>query len=388
MNEREVSLQQRAQPLRIVEVGWYHFFFNAAPAQTEFIWAAPKPSPVKSAKLGPLTLIRTWLKMRRGECDLLVIHVPQYAAWHPRSFLTALREWHIRSPLGLFSTLGLRIIHWFHSVPIVAIDLSDSCLIGPHNYFALKSCKAFFKRELPSDNWVVFCKSSYPNFPGRRWRSKRSSVAMVQKLKPISYGAPTITYGVLPVPAEMPSPEKTADIFFAGAISGNSSVRAAGITELKALAAQGYVVDIPEGRLPTQEYLTRMGKAWLAWSPAGLGWDCARHYEAPLVGTVPLMNVPPTLRDAPLCDGEHCVFYEPEPGGLVQAARRALADKQRLRRMARAAGQHVARHHTVQARAERVTMAVLGRMLDGRQADVALPAEPGDAASVDVHRVG
>ena len=290
MNETEAAPEPRVQPLRIVEVGWHHFFFDAVPGQTEFIWAASKPNSMKSAVLGPLTLIRTWLKLRRGECDLLVIHVPQYAAWHPRSFLTALRDWHIRGPLGLFSTFALRMIPWFHNVPIVAIDLSDSCMIGPHNYFALRSCKAFFKRELPSDNWVVFCKSGYPNFPGRRWRSKSSSVAMVQKLKPISYGAPSITYGTLPVPAETPSPEKTSDIFFSGAISGNSSVRVAGLAELKALAAQGYVVDIPQERLPPQEFFERMGRAWLAWSPAGLGWDCARHYEAPLVGAVPLMT--------------------------------------------------------------------------------------------------
>ena len=369
MNETEAAPEPRVQPLRIVEVGWHHFFFDAIPGQTEFIWAASKPNSIKSAVLGPLTLIRTWLKLRRGECDLLVIHVPQYAAWHPRSFLTALRDWHIRGPLGLFSTFALRMIPWFHNVPIVAIDLSDSCMIGPHNYFALRSCKAFFKRELPSDNWVVFCKSGYPNFPGRRWRSKSSSVAMVQKLKPISYGAPSITYGTLPVPAETPSPEKTSDIFFSGAISGNSSVRVAGLAELKALAAQGYVVDIPQERLPPQEFFERMGRAWLAWSPAGLGWDCARHYEAPLVGAVPLMNLPPTIRDAPLCDGEHCVLYEPEPGGLERAARQALADKPRLRNMARAAGQHVALHHTVLARAERVTIAVLGRKLDGTRAE-------------------
>jgi hypothetical protein len=164
-------------------------------------------------------------------------------------------------------------------------------------------------------------------------------------------------------------PEKTCDIFFSGAVSGNSSVRVAGVAELEALAAQGYVIDIPKERLPPKEFFERMGRAWLAWSPAGLGWDCARHYEAPLVGSVPLMNLPPTIRDAPLCDGEHCVLYEPEPGGLQRAARQALADKPRLREIARAAGKHVGLHHTVLARAERVTIAVVGRKLDGTRVE-------------------
>lgn len=108
-----------------------------------------------------------------------------------------------------------------------------------------------------------------------------------------------------------------------------------------------------------------MAAAWLAWSPQGLGWECSRHYEAPLANTVPLMSYPTILRDHPLRDGEHCLLYAVEPGGLAAAARAALADKPRLARMAAAANAHVRRYHTERARAERVTVAVLGRRLDG-----------------------
>ena len=103
----------------------------------------------------------------------------------------------------------------------------------------------------------------------------------------------------------------------------------------------------------------------LAWSPAGFGWDCGRHYEAPLVNTVPLINYPTIMRHGPLLDGEHCVLYGVEPGGLAQAARAALADKPRLRRIAAQAAAHVRRHHSWQARAEHVVVTVLGRRLDG-----------------------
>ena len=70
-------------------------------------------------------------------------------------------------------------------------------------------------------------------------------------------------------------------------------------------------------------------------------WECSRHYEAALVGSVALMNTPTISLDMPLRDGVHCVQYSPEPGGLRQAARRALADKSRLRALARAACEHV-----------------------------------------------
>jgi hypothetical protein len=356
------------RPLRIVEVGGHPLFAAAAPEQTEFLWAAPKPS-AETPALGPIKLIRTLMRLRRGEFDLLVIHAPQYSPWHPRSFLTTLRDWHVRAPLGLFANLAPRWLRWFHRVPIAAVDLSDSCLIGRHNFALLRSCRAFFKRELPSDHWLAFCKSGYPNFPGRRWRRNKRHVAMVEKLRPISFGAPSVTFGELPIPAEPPAPDKTADVFFVGAVDGNSTVRPAGLAELQLLAKEGYVVDLPTERMTPSEFFKRMGAAWLAWSPAGLGWDCGRHYEAPLVGTVPLMNMPTIMRDAPLRGGEHCVFYSVEPGSLARAVRQALADKPRLIEMARAASVHVANNHTVRARVERVAVAVLGRRLDGTRAE-------------------
>ena len=365
------------RPLRILEVGGDPFFAIAVPKQTEFLWAGAKSNISGMAVLGPIKLIRTLMKLRRGEVDLLVVNAFQYAPWHPRSLLTVLRDWHIRAPLGLFSIFAIRLLHRFHSVPTAAIDMSDSCLIARHNFFLLKACRAFFKRELPSDHWLVFCKLGYPSFPGRRWRSKANHVAMVAKLKPISYGAPSISFGLMPVLNEPPTPKKEVDIFFSGSINANSTLRVAGLGELHALAKEGYVIDVHADRMPPAEYFQRMAAAWLAWSPAGLGWDCGRHYEAPALGTVPLMNTPTIMRDTPLRGGDHCVLYPPEPGGLASAARSALADKHRLREMASAAARHVARHHTIRARAERVAVIVLGMNLEG------IPSAPGDRFADD-----
>jgi hypothetical protein len=262
--------------------------------------------------------------------------------------------------MGLFANLAWRFVHLFHNVPIAVIDLNDPCHISRHNFFLLDSGKAFFRIHLLNDHWLSFCKSSYPNFPGRRWRRNKRNRERVAKLKPLSL-----------VPSPFPfsetggTPEKRADIFFAGEFTANSTARFVGLKELHALEKEGYVIDLPTERLDRAEYMRRMSAAWLAWSPAGFVWDCYRHYEAPLVGSVPLMNYPSTTRHRPLLDGQHCVLYRIEPGGLREAARKALADKPRLREMATMAAEHVRKYHTYYARADYVAATVLGRRLDG-----------------------
>ena len=135
-----------------------------------------------------------------------------------------------------------------------------------------------------------------------------------------------------------------------------------------ALRDEGIVVDYPTERIPHHEFTQRLASAWLAWSPSGYGWDCYRHYEFGLLGTVAVINYPTIYRHQPLEDGKHCFYYRPEPGGLAAAVRVALADKEKLARMAAAARQHVLIHHTARARLEYVARVTLGRNLDGTQA--------------------
>jgi hypothetical protein len=142
-------------------------------------------------------------------------------------------------------------------------------------------------------------------------------------------------------------------------------VRSDGLPELLALRDEGYVIDVATEPLPLPEFFCRLSAAWLAWSPAGFGWDCARHYEAALARTVPVMNYPTIIRHQPLRDDEHCL-YAAEPGKLASVVRAALANKERLTQMARAAESHVRTHHTLEARAEYVVITALGRRLDGR----------------------
>src|SRR5712691_152581 len=386
-----------ARPLRILEIGPDCLFALAVPAQTEFFWTGIRLrgnvrrrfgrfGGIKRA-LGPIRFVRTLLKLRRGEYDLLVVHAAPYAPWHPRSFLTSLRNWNVLSPIGLFANFAWRIVHLFHSVPIITLDLDDSFGIGRHNFFQivpiftldlneslgmggkifflLDVSKAYFKRELPADRWHVFFGTSYRDLPSRRRRSKARNRRRVGKLAPISYG-------YFYFPFDFSQQQKSNDVFFAGNADPNSTARSDGLQELLALREEGYAIDIASERLPLPEFFRRLSAAWLAWSPAGYGWDCARHYEAPLAGTVPLINYPTIVRHPPLRDGEHCILYAAERGALANAVRAALADKERLKRIARAAAVHVREHHTLRARAEYIVTTVLGRRLDGSSTERAL----------------
>jgi hypothetical protein len=352
--------------LRILEIGGDTLFARGVPEQTTFVWTSAKPNPSGVRALGPVQWVRRLLDLRAGKYDLLVVHSMQYAPWHPRSWGTALRDWNVRAPLGLFALFAWRFVHLFHRVPIAVVDLGDSFGIGRHNFFLLEASRFYFKRELPADHWHVFYKTGHRDMPSTRWRDHLFAQRWISKLKPLSYGS--FLAQSLGLEAGYEPAEKTSDIFFVGQVESNHTARVAGMEELKALEAEGYVIDRPKERMPGEEFARRLSAAWIAWSPAGLGWDCARHYEAALVETVPLINYPTILRDEPLKEGEHCLFYALEPGGLAQAARGALADKGRLRRMGKAAAAHVRRHHSWRARAERVAVISLGRKLDGQDA--------------------
>ena len=215
------------------------------------------------------------------------------------------------------------------------------------------------ERELPPDHWRLFLKTSHANLPTPRFRLSERYARLLEKIRPISLGLPL---SATPPPPLAGPPPKTADIFFAGRIEGSSTVRRRGLAELMALSRQGLIVDIPDRPLPQLEFYQRCANAWLTWSPEGLGWDCFRHYEAPACGSVPLINAPTIERHAPLLQGVHAVYYDPEPGGLTQAVTAALADKTRLMSMAEAARAHVLARHTPAALATHMVNTALDRV--------------------------
>jgi hypothetical protein len=77
-----------------------------------------------------------------------------------------------------------------------------------------------------------------------------------------------------------------------------------------------------------------------------------RHYWAPLMGSVPLLNHPDTRRYLPLIDGAHGFYYGVEDDDLKRVMKLALSDKARLRQMAAEGAAFVRPRHTHPALAD------------------------------------
>jgi hypothetical protein len=340
---------------RIVEIGDKPFIKHALPDQVTYFSTWPDEDARRltaegSYVVSPANLGALWRLLRDQETSLIVCHPTFSSPWHWRWITRALLNRRALRRSGSFlRMMGPQLLRWPFVAPITILDQEDLPVINRNNFFLLDCCRVYFKRELPQDRWRVFLKTGHPNLPTPRFRDIPLNQARIAKLQPISLGLPLSTPTPLPEPTE-----KSVDIFFAGRIEGSSFLRPRGMFELLALREQhGVVIDIAE-RLPQAEFYRRCARAWLTWSPEGLGWDCFRHYEAAACGSVPLISRPTIERHRPLCQGTHAVYYEVEEGGLTRAVISALTDKPRLERMGRAARAHVLDHHTPSALAAHI----------------------------------
>jgi hypothetical protein len=344
----------------------------------------PRRAPPKGyATLTPLRAGRLARQLLAGEYDLIVVHPTVYRWLGIRTLSRAAGRWRHRFPEALAGYLLIQLLRLPTRTPMVVVDLQDTAGVARHSFFLLDRAKYHFCRELPVDRWRAFNGSLHPRHPSHVQRRRARHRRRMDKLRPLPLG---LWPGQARMIAEMAPQEKTADIFFAGHSGSNSTVRDDGLAWLTWMRDQGYRVDIADKPVPAREFYQRCARAWLVWSPSGFGWDCFRHSEAALCGSVPLINFPTVERAYPFRHGVHCFYYAPDGADLVRVAREALADKTRLARMAEAAKAHATRHLTMDAVCRHIVEAALrggdswGVAEDTARILNAAPSPPGDVA--------
>jgi Glycosyl transferases group 1 len=289
---------------------------------------------------------------------LIVVHSFPFAPWNPLLISRLVfRRSVLRGGGALVRALGQQTIRAARSAPIAVLDFEDYDTIPRSNMFMLDRATTYFKRELPADNWRVFAGSLHRHTRTPRFRMAARHCRRLAKIRPLSLGLPSdLRHGKTDVPTP---PQKTTDVFFAGQVAGSSTVRARGLAELRALKERGYAIDIVDERISPEEFRVRCARAWITWSPEGLGWQCFRNFEALACGSVPLCNHSGLQLHKRLMPGIHALYYGVEAGDLTTAVVEALADRPRLEAIAARGRDFVFEWHTPSAIARYVVATTL-----------------------------
>lgn len=313
---------------RILEIGRDPLFKVAYPQQTDWVQTGPSVEPVNrylDSDIQSLSWRNALARLRGGYYGVAM--VPAIKASTPtdvrrsrafaRQLLTVAgsHPFVARIPSAI---TGLGRLRYF------VRDISDYPHIGATDAALFPESTLYAKREVLRERL------------GQPAHSGRGGI---------------VTY--LPMPFQIEryrqwmrtEPEKTIDVFFAGKLHSRHRLIARQAAEQ--LARRGFRVDIPAERLTYIEYLERLSRSWLVLSPKGHGEHCYRHYEALLMGSVPVINFPDLSIHYSLEDRKTAIFYRSSVEDLLATSETALADPALLRSIAAAGRSLVENEHDI-----------------------------------------
>ena len=346
--EAAPDTQKPIENLRVLEIGDRDYFYGILPRQVTWIWTNKRR--LTDSPADPKCEF-TWKfffdlrrRIARGEFDLIVLThlgIPLYRVEH---FILKKIYYFLRRFFLKFFTLAPYLIFFvdLKKTKFAIVDFWDDPIIRPQYFIFFSRLNCYFKRELPPNHWQAFLCTTrrYENLGNIR--KEPGFVRVQSRLKPFPIRAYTPDQLAFSAPVD-----KTSDIFYVG--MNHNPIRQKGVELLKKFEAEGWRVDMPEGRLSREEFMRRLQSSWLAFSPQGDGWECERTFEAIIHGAVPVMNLPVIERYKPLRDGVHAFYYACEDDHLLEVLREALKDKARLVKMLVAAREHLAAYYSANA---------------------------------------
>ena len=335
---------KKLEDLRVLEIGDSSHFQTLLPGQTDRIECSPFKAGKKEvpgiSSFSPAVALRLYREVRADKYDLIVLSPLALNLWRPTRWWGRNLFEIIKRLLFNFELFGVYWVLWIKrpETPAIVLDMSDTMIIAPQNFWMFPLLRAYFKRELPQNNWHVFLYTTPKNEDVSNIRRQEKFQAAMAKIRPFP-----VSFQREPLdPAHIP--EKEFDVFYVGD-NLKTTVRMRGVEVLRRLAARGYRIDLPSERITREDFARRCERAWLVWSPEGSGWDCERHYESLVHGAVPVMNYPTIERYCPFIDTEHCFYHGTEGDDLLRVLESALQDKERLKRMIHSGREHLNRHY-------------------------------------------
>jgi hypothetical protein len=277
--------------------------------------------------------------LRKGRFSRLLMSPRRSPFWDKqRPFVS--RVWEMRKKIrndSLLRQYEIPKVAISCRVPLSVVDRSDTFHIPEWDHPLLLAADAYWMREIPIQPYHVLLNTS------RRFR--RLSNLDINPVFKAMKKVRSISLGVSDANLTLATPTtKRHDIFFSG--TDTSPWREQARQVLHRLKREGqYRVFLPETPLSRADFYRACAESYLVVSPSGLGWDCYRHYEAALCGSVPVMNYPTIRRHHPFTEGEHGFYYDLEDNGLERCLRKALIDRSRLLKMGEAGRAHVIEHH-------------------------------------------
>jgi hypothetical protein len=306
--------------MRVLEVSRLGLFKGLLPNETEWIrWGSSLTADEPVQPEGPSVslLARTLSRISRHEFDLIVLPAIHPAHVHNQSRVKLISKAMLRSAAKVPAVASL--VHRFglRGTRYVVLDVADERYLCDTTLRLFPKCALYFKREFDLD--------------------EPREGTLAGKVRPVPL--------ILPDERKIPAArEKDIDVMFAGNIFNDARRRA--VEEARSLAQRGYRVFIPEKPLRYPAFMEALSRAWIVLSPEGEGWDCYRHYETCLAGSVPLINRPRYQRRLYLEDGKQCFYYDADRDSVAERIVALLADKVRLTAMAEEGRRTVLANHT------------------------------------------
>jgi hypothetical protein len=306
--------------MKVLEISRLGLFKELLPGDTDWIrWGnrLTADEPVLPDRLSLGMVARTLSRLGTRRYDLIVLPAihPEHTHDQPK-YKLALKS--VCRQLSKISAFGATL-DWIGLRPsrCVILDISDEQHLCSTTLHLFPRYALYFKRELILD--------------------EAQDSILAGKVKPLPL--------ILPDERRIPAARgKDIDIFFAGAVCNDTRRKA--VDEARSLAAHGIRVVIPDEPLAYPAFMEALSRSWLVLSPEGHGWDCYRHYEACLAGSIPIINSPRYQRRVYLQDGIHCFYYDADRESLAARVIEILTDKQRLARMAEEGRRYVLANHT------------------------------------------